>query len=87
MNRWRTGYIHKYKFNLHPVRNRKKLEFYSDDILTFDIEVTSAWLKDGKLIPYEPGHDAEYWNDMQRYAIPYIWQFSMNDTVYLYMAV
>lgn len=82
MNRWRTGSIRNFKYNIHPVRNRKKLEFYSDDILTFDIEVTSAWLKDGKLIPYEPGHDAEYWNDMQRYAIPYIWQFSINDIVY-----
>ena len=63
MNRWRTGSINKFKYNIHPVRNRKKLEFYSDDILTFDIEVTSAWLKDGKLIPYEPGHDAEEWHD------------------------
>lgn len=82
MNRWRTGCIHNFKYSIHPVRNRKKLEFFSDDILTFDIEVSSAWLKDGKLIPYEPGHKAEYWNDMQRYAIPYVWQFSFNDTVY-----
>lgn len=52
------------------------------DIFTFDIEVTSAWMKDDKLIAYEPGHDNDFWNDKEKYAIPYIWQCSFNDTVY-----
>ena len=70
------------KFNTHEVFKRNKVRLYSDDILTFDIEVTSAWMKEGKLIGYEPGHDAEYWNSMEAYALPYIWQFSFNDEVY-----
>lgn len=82
MIRWETKSLKGYEFNTHLVRDRKKLKVFSDDILTFDIEVTSAWLKDDKLIPYEPGHDADYWNDLKRYAIPYIWQFSINETIY-----
>lgn len=72
------------KYNIYPVikGNRKRPILYSDDILTFDIETSSAWLKDDKLIGYEPGHDADYWNDLEKYSLPYIWQFSFNDKVY-----
>ena len=52
------------------------------DILTFDIEVTSAWKDGDRLIPYTPGKSADYWNDKERYALPWIWQFSFNDQVY-----
>ena len=32
------------------------------DILTFDIEVSSAWkTKTGKMIGYKPGKSADYW--------------------------
>lgn len=52
------------------------------DIFSFDIEVSSAWEDNGRLISYTPGRPAEYWNDKEKYALPYIWQFSFNDTVY-----
>lgn len=52
------------------------------DILTFDIEVTSAWKVDGRLTTYKPGYDADFWNDHEKYALPWIWQFSINDQVY-----
>ena len=53
------------------------------DILTFDIEVTSAWDDPERgLITYEPGKPADYWNNLPKYSLPYIWQFSFNDTVY-----
>ena len=53
------------------------------DILTFDIEVTSAWLDPDKgLVTYEKGRSSKYWNNMEKFALPYIWQFSFNDTVY-----
>lgn len=52
------------------------------DIYTFDIEVTSAWMDKGKLIAYEAGRSADFWNEREKYAIPYIWQCSFNDTVY-----
>ena len=70
----------KFKFKRAIVRGERVKKCL--DIFTFDIEVTSAWLKDGSLIPYEAGHSADYWNDMEKYALPYIWQFSYNDTVY-----
>ena len=52
------------------------------DILTFDIEVTSAWMNNDRLIRYEPGKSSDFWNDKERYALPWIWQFSFNDNVY-----
>ena len=55
---------------------------YSDDILTFDIEVSSAWLKNGKVISYTKGKDSDYWNSLQPLCISYLWQFSFNDKVY-----
>ena len=56
--------------------------YYLDDILTFDIEVTSAWLENGKVIPYHKGEEADYWNNLEALSLPYIWQFSINETVY-----
>ena len=55
---------------------------YCNDILTFDIETTSAWLENGKIKGYETGHDNEYWNNLTPLALCYIWQFSFNDKVY-----
>ena len=53
------------------------------DIFTFDIEVTSGWLKDdGTITGYYPGMPEEYWNNMQPFALCYLWQFSFNDQVY-----
>ena len=53
------------------------------DILTFDIEVTSGWIKDdGSITGYYPGMPEEYWNGMQPFALCYLWQFSFNDQVY-----
>lgn len=62
---------------------KKKTVKYCHDIFTFDIEVTSAWITDtGRIIGYTPGKSADYWNAMTKISLPYIWQFSFNDTVY-----
>lgn len=56
---------------------------YCNDIMTFDIEVSSSWLtKNGEILQYEKGKDAEYWNELIPLSLCYIWQFSFNDTVY-----
>lgn len=74
--------------NCYAVDGRKKslLEVYDnecDDILTFDIEVTSAWIdKNGNIHKYEPGKSEEYWNNMLGISVCYIWQFSYNNVVY-----
>lgn len=56
--------------------------YFSNDILCFDIETTSAFIDNGKIIPYHVGEKSEYWNDLQALALPYIWQFSFNDVTY-----
>lgn len=66
-------------------RKRKKLEYSyeCDDILTFDIEVSSAWLDEkGRIHEYVKGKKESYWNEMQPICLCYIWQFGFNDTIY-----
>ena len=65
-------------------KKKKNIDYLyeCDTIYTFDIEVSSAWLCDGELIPYKAGYDESYWNDMEQYSVPYIWQFGQNDTIY-----
>lgn len=60
---------------------RTRKEKYCDDILTFDIECSSGWLKDGIVIPYEKGKSEKYWNELTPVSLCYIWQFGYNDTV------
>lgn len=77
------------ELNIRKVRSHHKKQegksnskYYCDDVFTLDIETTSAWLKNGKPIGYTKGHDNEYWNTLQPLALPYIWQFSVNNKVY-----
>lgn len=67
----------------HKQKNGKSaITKYSNSIMTFDIEVTSAFLENGKVIPYRKGESAEYWNSLQPLALCYIWQFSCDGVVY-----
>lgn len=67
----------------HHKNASKKSRKICDDIFVFDIETTSAWrTHDGKIIPYEKGKSAEYWNDLQPLSLCYVWQFSVNNIVY-----
>lgn len=78
-----TDQMRSEKITTKTISRRKKEVKQSLDILTFDIEVTSAWMDPVRgLISYEPGKPAEYWNDLDKYALPYIWQFSFNDHIY-----
>ena len=78
-----------YDFNIvskkSKARNKgekTKVNHYLMDVITFDIEVTSAWISNGKVIGYREGEDSEYWNSLQPLALCYIWQVSINDEVY-----
>lgn len=55
---------------------------FCNSIFTFDIEVTSAWLENGKVISYRKGESSEYWNSLEALSLPYIWQFSCDGVVY-----
>ena len=70
------------KFNNHTESNGKSITMYNDDILTFDIETTSAWLDNNKPIVYHKNKKEEYWNNKQTVSLCYIWQFSINNQVY-----
>lgn len=78
--------MHNYTYDIEKYRCRKNKKNsyinYCNDIMTFDIEVSSAWLENNKVIPYRKGESADYWNSLTPLALPYIWQFSLNDTVY-----
>ena len=75
-----------YMKNSHVKRKHRKnakIEKYCDDIFTFDLESTSAWINEhGNIIRYKKGRSSEYWNNLEPVSLCYIWQFSVNDTVY-----
>lgn len=87
MKEWKKKKIKRKDLNIKEVtykKHRRKVTVERCyNIFTFDIEVTSAY-KDpsGEIIPYIPGRDTEYWNGLEKYALPYIWQFSIDDKVY-----
>ena len=76
------GQLKNFKFNCKNSMQHGKRVKKCLDVFTFDIEVTSAWDVDGKLTTYVTGFPAEHWNNADKYALPWIWQFSVNDTVY-----
>ena len=71
----------KLNMRIEKYRNGRKKRFCTD-IICFDIETTSAWIENDKVIPYTKGKSAEYWNGLQPLALPYIWMLSINETVY-----
>lgn len=80
------GQMKDYSFDIEIHKSKKKgkntITKYSNSILTFDIEVSSAWLENGNVIGYRKGESADYWNNLQPLALPYIWQFSCDGNVY-----
>lgn len=90
------GQLKDYNWNIRKEKTRKRVKNkkgktsqprrvikYIDDIITFDIETTSAWLyPDGTMTAYVPYQDDKFWKQMTPVSIPYIWQCSVNDTVY-----
>lgn len=83
------GQLKEYTFNIEKHRKHHKQKdgksatsYYNNSIMTFDIEVSSAWCENGKVIPYRKGESSEYWNNLTPLAICYIWQFSCDGKVY-----
>ena len=70
------------EFNTYTKRKGKQNIECSDDILTLDIEVSSAWIENGVPIPYRPFETEDFWNSKKSVSLCYIWQFSFNGTVY-----
>ena len=49
-------------YDVETTRTHNKSQTFCNDILTFDIETTSAWIENDEIIGYEEGHSNEYWN-------------------------
>ena len=78
-----SGQLKNKKPNTIKRTKKGKSIYMCTDILTFDIETSNLYRdKSGRIFRYEKGKSAEYWNELEKFAIPYIWQFSYNDTVY-----
>ena len=75
--------IRKYRNHHKQKDGKSSTQYFCDDILTFDIEVTSAWIdENNNIIGYKKGFSSDYWNSLKPLSLPYIWQFSINDDVY-----
>lgn len=90
MIRYHEGIFNTFNFNIdtkvtHTKVEDRKTDKYKrkicNDIFTFDIEVTSAWLEDGHVIGYRKHMPEEYWNSLEPVSLCYIWMFGVNDTV------
>ena len=88
MEPFETDKLKNYPFTVTIQRSHKKGEsdkkrILCEDIFTFDIETTSFFY-DSDLKPYlyEPGFDPDYWCGVKSGAIPYIWQFGINNSYY-----
>lgn len=87
MIRWNRESLDKIEYSFEEVTLKKhhmsKKIVRCNDIFTFDIEVTSAFIQpNGVITAYKPGLKNEYWNELDKLALPYIWQFSINEKVY-----
>lgn len=77
-----------YEFDIETVKShhkkngRYKVTYYNNSIITFDIETTSAWIENGKVIAYAKGKTEDYWNNLEPICLCYIWQLSVDGTVY-----
>ena len=79
------GQLKDVDYGIYKTRNHhgKGTTYYCDDIMCFDIEVTSSWIDENdNIITYTPGKSADYWNELTPLSLCYLWMFSFNDTVY-----
>lgn len=60
----------------------KKSKVYSDTIYSFDIEVSNLLYFDGKWQNFDKSKSKEFYREVPKLALPYIWMFGVNDQVY-----
>ena len=80
-----AGQMKEVEYNITKKRDHhgKGTTYYCDDIMCFDIEVTSSWINEnGEIVLYTPGKSADYWNSLVPLSLCYVWQFSFNDRVF-----
>lgn len=70
-------------FTTYYYKKRNRADVVNDDIMCFDIETSSAFLhKDSKALEPYTGKSQEYYRNCEKFALCYIWQFSINENVF-----
>lgn len=67
-----------------PILYKVKKNIYDDNIFTFDIETVSLFNINNKWQTFDYSKSGKYYRDnkIDKIAVPYIWQFGANETVY-----
>lgn len=60
-----------------------KKEVVNDNAIAFDIETTSAYYKDGMLLPFDYNKDKKFWEDYEKVSICWIWQCAVEYNCYI----
>lgn len=71
------------EFQSYYFKKKNRADIVNDDIMCFDIETSSGFLhKDGDTLEPYLGKSKKYYEDCKKFAICYVWQFSINDNVF-----
>lgn len=70
-------------FRTYYFKKKNRADIVNDDIMCFDIETSSGFLhKDSNTLEPYLGKSKKYYEDCKKFAICYVWQFSINDNVF-----
>lgn len=79
MIRYRKGCVK--KINCGRLHITKKGDF-NDTIFTFDVEASSGFIINGQVKKFDFSKDKDFYKDYEKVCLLYIWQASIEDTVY-----
>lgn len=79
----RDSSLSEIEFQNHYFKKKNRADIVNDDIMCFDIETSSGFLhKDSDTLEPYLGKSKKYYEDCKKFAICYVWQFSVNDNVF-----
>ena len=71
------------QFNTCTVKRGKyKGKLLCDTPIGFDIETSSGFMCDGKIIKFDKRRSPSYWEDFEKVGIMYIWQCAIDDNIF-----
>lgn len=79
----RDSLLSEIEFQTYYFKKKNRADIVNDDIMCFDIETSSGFLhKDSDTLEPYLGKSKKYYEDCKKFAICYVWQFSINDIVF-----
>ena len=63
-------------------RGKYKDKLLCDTSIGFDIETSSGFMRDGKIIKFDKRRSPSYWEDFEKVGIMYIWQCAIENNVF-----